>query len=76
MNRCNHTDGLEHNCSYVDARNRLIPEAEAITYAAVGPEPVDDAGGRKWVAKYGPVFLGAMDKLWRARSAKRVKRAS
>ncbi len=25
--RCNHTDGAQHSCTYVDAINRIIPDA-------------------------------------------------
>jgi hypothetical protein len=54
---CGHYEGAQHDCSYVDERNRLIPaaEAQADRLAAQDPE--------RWEVE----FLKAMDRLWRAR---------
>ena len=51
---CGHWDGAYHNCEYVEARNRLIPVAEALATREV---PLMDD-------RWGPAFLRAMDRLW------------
>ena len=55
---CRHSDGEYHSCAYVDARNRLIPEAERAVYAeTAGTE--DPAGMLRMRA-----FFANMDRLW------------
>jgi hypothetical protein len=61
---CNHTEGPGHNCAYVDARNALIPEAEAEAdlfervRSPGRPSMADDA-------RWGGAFLRAMERLSR-----------
>jgi hypothetical protein len=59
-----------HDCGYIKARNKLIPEAERMADAAVaampGTEPMFVR--RRW-SFWGAEFTKAMDDLWRARTS-------
>ena len=55
---CKHSDGEHHSCSYVDARNRLIPAAERAVYAKTAG--VDDPAGMLRMR----TFFSEMDRLW------------
>lgn len=57
---CAHPDGPYHSCAYVEARNRLIPAAEA---EARGAAPLDQP------IRFARAFMGAMDRLWTERKA-------
>jgi hypothetical protein len=59
---CKHPDGARHDCSYVDARNRLIPAAIMNAGRVVFPDG-DPTGSRRAVE-----FLREMDRLWEGRS--------
>lgn len=60
----------QHDCAYVKARNKLIPEAERMADVAVaampGTEPMFVR--RRW-SLWGAEFTKAMDDLWRARAS-------
>jgi hypothetical protein len=62
MARCRHTDGPEHDCSYVDARNALIPAAERHANKFV-PISSDSEFAARWTL----AFMTEMDRLWRTR---------
>ena len=55
---CKHSDGEQHDCAYVDARNRLIPEAERAVYAKTAG--ADDPAGMLRMR----TFFAEMDRLW------------
>lgn len=55
MPRCQHVDGVAHDCAYVDWRDSLVPLAEAVADVEV-PRPApgfdDDLWSRRWDAAY------------------------
>ena len=53
---CGHPDGDLHDCAYVTARNRLIPEAERIAL-----RESQRIGKPMTFARF---FMAAMDELW------------
>ena len=53
---CSHPDGDLHDCAYVTARNRLIPEAERIAL-----RESQKIGKPMSFARF---FMAAMDELW------------
>lgn len=59
---CAHPDGPYHDCAYVEARNRLIPAAEA---EARGTAPFDQP------MRFARAFMVAMDRLWNEREGSR-----
>lgn len=71
---CRHTEGLDdqgnpvrfdrHDCAYVEARNRLIPEAERRAMERVGAEV-----GLARSNAFSRFFFEEMDLLWRHRNA-------
>lgn len=60
----------QHDCAYIKARNRLIPEGERMADAAVMLYPGDEKlwQRRLWAA-WSAEFSKAMDQLWRSRSS-------
>jgi hypothetical protein len=63
---CRHEEGAQHDCIYVEARNALIPAAEAMAHNEISPMglPLDSEAYR---AFFGTCFLKAMDVLWSMR---------
>lgn len=59
---CPHTEGKNHDCSYVRRRNALIPEAERIARGRCVAKRLDISG-----AAFAREFFGAMDELAHAR---------
>lgn len=57
---CEHPDGPKHSCSYVDARNRLIPVAEAFARGVVRASGNDDPNNMR----FSRLFMGEMTRLW------------
>lgn len=41
MAKCNHDEGGQHDCEYVDARDRLIPKAVELANAVGGRESTE-----------------------------------
>jgi hypothetical protein len=68
--RCSHSDGLAHDCAYVEKRNKLIPLAEKEADEAAGPEPDPAKRGRgheadkaAWNLRWSEAFHAAMARL-------------
>lgn len=62
---CHHTEGPGHDCSYVDARNALIPVAQREVLRALGPALDDhDAHSVRYAKDFSRLFFRAMDRLW------------
>lgn len=61
---CLHSEGLGHDCAYVDARNRLLVAAERLTVAQTqrNAPDVDDPHVMAW----GAAFLRNVQALWEA----------
>jgi len=74
---CNHSEGRDeggfplpgdsHDCDYVDARNRLIPQAEKIAIGVACQEISlpENRGSNKWDQAWVRAFHAAMTKLAR-----------
>lgn len=58
---CKHEDGIAHACKYVNARNRLIPEAERLAHQRAAA--ANDTRPMSWTRE----FFAAMDELAVAR---------
>lgn len=64
---CEHLEGARHDCAHVDARDALVPVAEAEADARVPPLAAD-ARGREvddWRRRWDHAFHSAMDRLTR-----------
>ena len=74
MTNCNHQEGDHHDCTYVNARNALIPSAEKLANRLVMELPSRWLGDntlatrRDW-AVWCVMFHAAMNVLWRIRSS-------
>lgn len=61
-----------HSCEYVEARNALIPFAEAKANKTAGlcaPKGGPEDERASWYAAWNQAFLAAMDRMWAARCA-------
>ena len=56
---CKHSEDVGHDCEYVDARNSLLPAAEAHANATIGTGFLDAASRSRWTR----AFLAKMDEL-------------
>ena len=68
--KCNHRDGLYHDCQYVNARNALLREAVQITDRLMGGAKSltqDRIANATYNAKWTKEFIGVMDRLWAER---------
>ncbi len=53
-----------HDCTYVEERNKLIPEAQHVAKRQLGEKREEDVGyGNRWTK----AFANAMEVLWRQR---------
>lgn len=68
MSMCSHGDGLWHDCEYIEARNRLIPQAEEATNAILGEEPKAGPLEKRqaWRVAWTRHFFAEMNRLARA----------
>jgi len=53
---CRHSEGKQHSCSYVDERNKLIPEAEREAWAIIRVKNLPHGA-------FGREFMAAMERL-------------
>lgn len=59
MQECRHTDGISHNCGYVDARNALIPRAADLANMRVGKAAPSGSWSQAFVLAMQELALGA-----------------
>lgn len=96
MKHCRHTEAVlieagrpdvhlpndKHSCSYVDERNALIPEAEALAFRAADAwaqsRPGDmkaSRGDTAYRMQWSREFFAAMDFLWASRATRKTNAA-
>jgi hypothetical protein len=63
VNNVRQSCGRWHSCEYVEARNKLIPEAEKLATAQVGEPPDDNDKRNTYGYRWTKIFVYELDRL-------------